>query len=147
MVNPLACKNDRFGKNTIRLKNSLQKQEKVTFGHLFEDIIKPGICTTCGAYAATCPVKIIIMVNSVPKIADKCIGYGICYNQCPRTITTEISLIGNIRQGYAARSNLQELWRTRWRIPLYLYMPLMKDLLTVQLLPQILKKSHGNQCQ
>ncbi len=44
-----------------------------------------------------------------PKLTGKCTACGVCYNQCPRTITTEEGLIGCLRQAYAAKSNLKEI--------------------------------------
>lgn len=39
----------------------------------------------------------------------KCTACGVCYNQCPRTITTEEGLIGCIRYPYAAKTAIKGL--------------------------------------
>jgi coenzyme F420 hydrogenase subunit beta len=78
---------DDMVKNIVRVKRSLKDKEKISFGRLRKDIIKPGICAACGACAASCPS--IIMEGEKPKLVGPCTACGICYNQCPRTITTE----------------------------------------------------------
>jgi len=106
---PISCSYalDKVERNAIRLKRSLQEKEKITFGKLRNDIIKPGICTLCGACASTC--ESISLDDGEPKLTGKCTACGVCYNQCPRTITTEEGLIGSLRQAYAAKSNLKEI--------------------------------------
>ena len=96
---------DDVAKNIVRVKRSLKDKEKISFGRLRKDIIKPGICAACGACAASCPS--IIMEGEKPKLIGPCTACGICYNQCPRTITTEEGLVGSIRHPYAARSALK----------------------------------------
>ncbi len=98
---------DDMAKNIVRVKRSLKAKEKISFGRLRKDIIKPGICAACGACAASCPS--IIMDGEKPKLIGPCTACGICYNQCPRTITTENGLIGRIRHPYAARSAIKEI--------------------------------------
>lgn len=103
------CKNkfDTLEKSVIRLKRNLSEKEKISFGKLKRDIINPGICTLCGACAASC--EHITIEDEKPKLVGPCKACGVCYYQCPRTITTEEGLIGNIRYAYAARSALPEL--------------------------------------
>lgn len=108
-MSPVSCNYvlDRFERNAIRLKRSLEESEKISFAKLRNDIIKPGICTMCGACASTCAS--ISLEEGQPKLTGKCTACGVCYNQCPRTITTEEGLIGSLRQAYAAKSNLKEV--------------------------------------
>jgi coenzyme F420 hydrogenase subunit beta len=103
------CKNkfDLLEKRVIRLKRSIAEQEKISFGKLRKDIIKPGICTLCGACAASC--ESIVIKDEQPRLIDKCTACGVCYNQCPRTITTEEGLVGRIRNAYCARTAIPEL--------------------------------------
>jgi Coenzyme F420-reducing hydrogenase, beta subunit len=103
------CK-DKFDiveKRAIRLKKSIAEQEKISFGKLRKEIIKPGICTLCGACAASCDS--IVIKDEQPALVDKCTACGVCYNQCPRTITTETGLVGKLRNAYCAKSALPEL--------------------------------------
>ena len=48
-------------------------------------------------------------LNGKPVLKGPCTACGVCYNQCPRTITTESSLIGNVRDVFTARSLLPEV--------------------------------------
>ncbi|MDW7732671.1 MAG: Coenzyme F420 hydrogenase/dehydrogenase, beta subunit C-terminal domain [Methanolobus sp.] len=103
------CKSkfEELEKGTIRLKRSLADHERISFGKLRKEIIKPGICTLCGACASTC--ESIIIDNNQPKLIGKCTACGVCYNQCPRTITTEEGLIGKLRHAYSARTQIKDL--------------------------------------
>jgi coenzyme F420 hydrogenase subunit beta len=94
-------------KSVIRLKNRIDEEKRLAFGKLRKDIIKPGICTMCGACAATC--ESIEIIDSQPRLVGPCNGCGVCYIQCPRTITTEEDLIAQIRFAYAARSKLKDI--------------------------------------
>lgn len=98
---------DNLEKSVIRLKRSIGEKEKISFGKLRKEIVKPGICTLCGACAASC--ESITIEEGKPKLVGKCTACGVCYNQCPRTITTEEELIGKIRNAYAARTGIKEL--------------------------------------
>ncbi|SFM79387.1 Coenzyme F420 hydrogenase/dehydrogenase, beta subunit C-terminal domain [Methanolobus profundi] len=100
-------KSDPLEKRVVRLKRSIAEQEKISFGKLRKDIIKPGICTLCGACTASC--ESIIFKNEEPTLVDKCTACGVCYNQCPRTITTEDGLVGKLRNAYSAKSALPGL--------------------------------------
>jgi len=98
---------DHLEKSVIRLKRSIAENERISFGNLRRDIIKPGICTLCGACAASC--ESVTIENGQPKLIGKCTACGVCYNQCPRTITTEEGLIGKIRHAYGARTAIPSL--------------------------------------
>lgn len=95
------------GKSVIRLKRKLSEKEKISFGKLKRYIIKPGICTLCGACAASC--EYITIKDGAPKLVGPCKACGVCYYQCPRTITTEEGLIGCLQYAYAARSAIPEI--------------------------------------
>ncbi|HJH31494.1 MAG TPA: YHS domain-containing protein [Methanosarcinaceae archaeon] len=103
------CKSkfDELEKNVIRLKRNLGEKERISFGKLRKEIIKPGICTLCGACASTC--ESISIVDGKPKLVGPCTACGVCYNQCPRTITTEEGLIGRIRFAYSAKTAISDL--------------------------------------
>lgn len=94
-------------KSVDRIKHNIDRETRISFGQLNRDIIKPGICTMCGACAASC--EFIEMRDDKPRIVGPCNSCGVCYNQCPRTITTEEDLIGKIRFAYSASSKLKDL--------------------------------------
>ena len=83
--------------------------KKDSYGLLVKDIIRPGICTECGTCAAVCPVLEWDHLAGQPKLTGKCNGCGICYNQCPRTITDPIQLMGEFKSGYVANTNIPEV--------------------------------------
>ncbi len=91
-------------KSVIRVRRSLKDKERISFGKLKREIIDPGICTLCGACAASC--EVLTIREGKPALQGKCTACGVCYNQCPRTITTESSLIGNVRDVFTARTML-----------------------------------------
>ncbi len=98
---------DELDKSVIRVRCSLKDKERISFGKLKREIIDPGICTLCGACAASC--EVLEVVNGKPTLKGPCTACGVCYNQCPRTITTESSLIGNVRDVFTAKSLLSEV--------------------------------------
>ncbi|MCS7115908.1 MAG: Coenzyme F420 hydrogenase/dehydrogenase, beta subunit C-terminal domain [Nitrososphaerota archaeon] len=73
-----------------------------SFGSLISEVIKPGLCTGCGACVASCPILILTMKGDLPTIVDRCINCGICYAQCPQTNYSmeefEKSLFGRVRR-------------------------------------------------
>lgn len=100
-------KTELLNKRVVRLKKAIAEQEKISFGKLRKDIIKPGICTLCGACTASCDS--IVIKNEQPTLVGKCTACGVCYNQCPRTITTEDGLVGKLRHAYSAKSALHDV--------------------------------------
>ncbi|MFQ6118812.1 MAG: Coenzyme F420 hydrogenase/dehydrogenase, beta subunit C-terminal domain [Methanosarcinales archaeon] len=98
---------EELDKSMIRLRRFLKDKERISFGKLYKEIIKPGICTLCGACAASCDV--LSIVDGKPKLTGKCKACGVCYNQCPRTITTSVDLIGQYKSAYTAKSLLKEV--------------------------------------
>lgn len=98
---------DELDKSVIRVRRSLKDKERISFGKLKREIIDPGICTLCGACAASC--EVLEVVAGKPTLKGPCTACGVCYNQCPRTITTESSLIGNVRDVFTAKSMLSEV--------------------------------------
>ncbi|MBN1802028.1 MAG: Coenzyme F420 hydrogenase/dehydrogenase, beta subunit C-terminal domain [Candidatus Lokiarchaeota archaeon] len=83
--------------------------KKDSYGMLMKEIVRTGICTQCGTCAAVCSVLEWDHATSQPKLIGKCTGCGICYNQCPRTITDPIELMGEFKTGYSARTNIPEV--------------------------------------
>ena len=77
---------DELDKSVIRVRRSLKDKERISFGKLKREIIDPGICTLCGACAASC--EVLEVVAGKPTLKGPCTACGVCYNQCPRTITT-----------------------------------------------------------
>ncbi len=90
----------------------LQKKlegKKDSFGLLMREIIRPGICTKCGTCAAVCSVLQWDHIAGQPKLIGQCAGCGICYNQCPRTITDPKYLIGKFKSVYSAYTKIPEV--------------------------------------
>ncbi|MHA1379865.1 MAG: Coenzyme F420 hydrogenase/dehydrogenase, beta subunit C-terminal domain [Candidatus Helarchaeota archaeon] len=86
-------------------KKRLELEErKDSFGKLMREIVDSGICTHCSACVATCDVLIWDPILDRPKLSGKCTGCGICYNQCPRTITTIPGLVGEYKAAYTAKA-------------------------------------------
>ena len=83
--------------------------KKDSYGMLMREIIRTGICTECATCAAVCPVLEWDHLAGQPKLIGECTGCGICYNQCPRTITDPIQLMGNFKTGYVANTNIPEV--------------------------------------
>ncbi|MFW9896972.1 MAG: Coenzyme F420 hydrogenase/dehydrogenase, beta subunit C-terminal domain [Candidatus Thorarchaeota archaeon] len=83
--------------------------KKDSFGMLMKEIVRTGICTECATCAAVCPVLEWDHVMGQPKLIGKCTGCGICYNQCPRTITDPYVLMGEFKTGYVANTNIPEV--------------------------------------
>lgn len=54
------------------------------FGHLMAEVIRKGLCVSCGACSAVCPVNSIDLEDGTPKLVGLCIACGMCYNNCPR---------------------------------------------------------------
>ncbi len=82
---------------------------KDSFGLLMKEIVRTGICTECATCAAVCPVLEWDDLAGQPKLIGKCTGCGICYNQCPRTITDPYQLMGDFKTGYVANTNIPEV--------------------------------------
>ncbi|MHA1792211.1 MAG: Coenzyme F420 hydrogenase/dehydrogenase, beta subunit C-terminal domain [Promethearchaeota archaeon] len=81
--------------------------KKDSYGMLMKEIVKTGICTHCSACTAVCDV--LEWIDDQPKLVGKCTGCGVCYNQCPRTITVPQDLIGNFRAAYIGRTLLPDV--------------------------------------
>src|SRR4030067_3062478 len=98
---------DELDKSVIRVRRSLKDKEKISFAKLRHEITGPGICTLCGAGVASC--EVLNVVGGKPALKGPCTACCVCYNLCPRTITTESSLIGNVRDVFTARTVLPEV--------------------------------------
>lgn len=85
--------------------------KKDSYGMLMKEIVRTGICTECGTCAAVCDVLEWDVSTAQPKLVGKCTGCGICYNQCPRTITDPILLTGKFKTGYVAKTNIPDFNR------------------------------------
>ncbi len=83
--------------------------KKDSFGMLMKEIVRTGICTECATCAAVCPVLEWDDLTAQPKLIGKCTGCGICYNQCPRTITDPYQLMGEFKTGYVSNTNIPEV--------------------------------------
>ena len=55
------------------------------FGHLLAEVIRKGLCVSCGTCFSVCPVNSISLEGGVPKLVGMCIACGMCYNNCPRS--------------------------------------------------------------
>ena len=53
------------------------------FGNLLTEVIRPNLCTFCGACMAACPVNVLWPVGEQPTLIGACALCEICYYQCP----------------------------------------------------------------
>jgi len=53
------------------------------FGNLVTQVIRPNLCTFCGACMAACPVSVLWPVGEQPTLIGSCALCEICYYQCP----------------------------------------------------------------
>jgi coenzyme F420 hydrogenase subunit beta len=53
------------------------------FGNLMTQVIRPNLCTFCGACMAACPVNVLWPVGEQPTLIGACALCEICYYQCP----------------------------------------------------------------
>ncbi len=53
------------------------------FGNLITQVIRPNLCTFCGACMAACPVSVLWPVEEQPTLIGSCALCEICYYQCP----------------------------------------------------------------
>lgn len=81
--------------------------KKDSYGMLMKEVVKSGVCTHCSACTAVCDV--LEWVDNQPKLVGKCTGCGICYNQCPRTITVPEDLIGRYKAAYIGKTLIPEM--------------------------------------
>ncbi|TFG17433.1 MAG: hypothetical protein EU531_03280 [Promethearchaeota archaeon] len=90
-------------------ENASQKEVKV-FKDLFETIIHPGLCCSCGACVAYCESQgfnVIKMDGYTPKYkspdtVDNCTKCGLCYFICPQTDT----ILDKINEDYKIEDEL-----------------------------------------
>jgi coenzyme F420 hydrogenase subunit beta len=98
---------DEIDRSIIRVRRFLRDKERISFAKLRKDIIKPGICTLCGACVASC--EALALIGDKPTLVGKCTACGVCYNQCPRTITTPEKLIGHYEEAFTARTLISKI--------------------------------------
>ncbi len=55
-----------------------------SFGSLILEVVRPGICTSCGACIAVCPERVLQLEGETPTIRGKCTVCQVCYFSCPR---------------------------------------------------------------
>ena len=53
------------------------------FGNLITQVIRPNLCTFCGACMAACPINILWPAGEQPTLIGACALCEICYYQCP----------------------------------------------------------------
>ncbi len=95
---------DSFDELQERLKGN-----KDSFGRLMREVVNTGVCTHCGACVATCEFLDWEIETERPKLIGKCNGCGVCYSQCPRTITAPRDLIGRYQSAYTGKSLIPEI--------------------------------------
>ncbi|NVM53688.1 MAG: Coenzyme F420 hydrogenase/dehydrogenase, beta subunit C-terminal domain [Candidatus Helarchaeota archaeon] len=95
---------DSFDQLQERLKGS-----KDSFGRLMREVVNTGVCTHCSACVATCEFIEWDLLTEKPKLIGKCNGCGVCYSQCPRTITVPRDLIGRYQAAYISKSLIPEI--------------------------------------
>lgn len=99
-------------------------QVKKTFNDLKKDVIDATICVSCGTCEAVCPVNVIELGDTIPKLVGNCIECGICYANCPaaefnekemeekifgRTRKPKEELTGVYEAAYSARVTKEEI--------------------------------------
>ena len=62
----------------------MSKELKIGFENLDEEVIKPGLCTRCGACVASCSFDVLSVTDQEPKLVGKCARCGFCYYECPQ---------------------------------------------------------------
>ncbi|NHI92197.1 MAG: NADP oxidoreductase [Candidatus Lokiarchaeota archaeon] len=97
----------QFDKSFRFLANRLEGG-KDSYGKLMKEIVNTGVCCHCASCAAACDVLEWDEVTKRPKLTGKCTGCGICYNQCPQTLTYIPDLIGDYKAAYTGR-NLKKI--------------------------------------
>ena len=93
----------KFDRSFRFLANRLEGG-KDSYGKLMKEIVNTGVCCHCASCAAACDVLEWDEVTKRPKLIGKCSGCGICYNQCPQTLTYIPDLIGNYKAAYTGRN-------------------------------------------
>ena len=53
------------------------------FGNLMTEVIRPNLCSFCGACMAVCPISVLWPVGEQPSLIGSCALCEICYYQCP----------------------------------------------------------------
>ncbi len=71
----------------LHAPTSLEIGEKMNkiFEDLHNEVIKPGLCTGCGACVASCRFNALNITSRKPKLVGKCENCNICYYECPQT--------------------------------------------------------------
>lgn len=83
--------------------------KKDSFGKLMREVIRSGVCTHCATCAAICDVLEWDPILQEPRLIGECTGCGACYNNCPRTITDPIALVGEFKTGYITKTGIPKI--------------------------------------
>ncbi|MHA2232961.1 MAG: coenzyme F420 hydrogenase/dehydrogenase beta subunit N-terminal domain-containing protein, partial [Candidatus Hodarchaeales archaeon] len=91
-------------------RERLKDEKGANFAKLNSTIIQTGVCTSCGACVAVCHTE-GIMLDDVgrPRLTGKCDACGLCWHQCPRTITTTEGLVSNFIGAYKGKTLVPEV--------------------------------------
>jgi coenzyme F420 hydrogenase subunit beta len=54
------------------------------FGNLMTEVVRPGLCSFCGACMAACPISVLWPAGEQPTIVGTCALCEVCYYQCPK---------------------------------------------------------------
>lgn len=93
------------------------------FGNLVTQVIRPNLCSFCGACMAACPVSLLWPVGEQPTLIGSCALCEICYYQCPNVEFSREDVefflhgrtrrsdepIGIFRQAFVGRASKQEI--------------------------------------
>ena len=92
-------------------KRRLKGDKAAKFARLRKAVIEKGRCSSCGACVASCPPRVLEMIDERPTLVGKCDACGICYHQCPKTLTTSLQLIGDYEAAFRGQTLLPEVTR------------------------------------
>ncbi|MEM2739231.1 MAG: coenzyme F420 hydrogenase/dehydrogenase beta subunit N-terminal domain-containing protein [Candidatus Bathyarchaeia archaeon] len=64
---------------------------RIGFEDLDRNVISVGLCTSCAACYAVCPIQVIAFDLSEfkPRLVGECVNCSLCYNVCPQTLTNQ----------------------------------------------------------
>lgn len=87
----------------------LKVKKLENFTRLNQEVIRTGVCCSCGTCVSICPERALVMEGETPKLVGKCTACGVCYRACSRTLTSVRSLVGDFVAAFVGRSTLDKV--------------------------------------